>query len=71
MLGGWQLADRWPHGPSDTYGFGVHSLHFYKLWPLRIVFFRRESSEQRAARASFKKLLSIVRNLRFVKLSIG
>ena len=66
MLGGWQLADRWPYGPSDTCSFNVLSLHFYKLWPLRIISFPREQTEQRAARASSKKLLSVPRNLRFV-----
>ena len=66
MLGGWQLADRWSHGPSDTCRFNGLGLHFYKSWPLRIISFQREQTEQKAARASSKKLLSVPRNLRFV-----
>ena len=66
MLGGWQLADRWPHGPSDTCSFNVLSLHFYKSCPLHIISFRREQTEQRVARASSEKLLSVPRILRFV-----
>ena len=50
MLGGWQHADLWPHGPSETCSFSVLGLHFYKSWPLRIICFRREQIEQRAER---------------------